>query len=109
MESHIRVATRLRPLTPKELREGSQETVYAYPETKSVSLGRGQQEKQFFYDYAFPPSMSNTEVYETSVSPLVAEALKGYNVTILAYGQVRQRSATSSHDGSRETRECADS
>jgi len=89
MEARIRVAARLRPLGERETRAGDVEAVYAYPEHRTVSLGRSASEKQFSFDYAFPPSSTNTDVYEACVAPLVTQALAGYNVTIFAYGQVR--------------------
>jgi hypothetical protein len=89
----VRVCARLRPLTPKEIRAGDVEAVYAHPESKTVSLGRSSSssEKIFSLDHTFPPSSSNSEVYEACVAPLVAHSLAGYNVTIFAYGQVRDR------------------
>jgi len=102
MEAHIRVAARLRPLTPNETRSGCVESIYAFPETKSVSLGPGgRTDKSFGFDFAFPAGSANGEVYETCVAPLLQEALKGYNVTIFAYGQVCccVRLWTRKHDG----------
>lgn len=45
----VKVAARLRPLTPNELRDGCELAAYAFPETQSVTLGRGPSERSFGY------------------------------------------------------------
>ena len=41
----------------------------------------------FSFDYVYNQDCSQTEVYESIVKPAVLSTLKGYNATILAYGQ----------------------
>lgn len=85
----IKVAVRVRPLSSKEQTEGSQTGLVVCPENASVVLGMGRTEKPFSYDYVFGTTSSNSGVYESAVAPLLVKALDGYNVTVFAYGQVR--------------------
>ncbi|PIA18953.1 kinesin-domain-containing protein, partial [Coemansia reversa NRRL 1564] len=43
--------------------------------------------RTFNVDYAFGADATQHGVYETSVAPLLARFVEGYNVTVLAYGQ----------------------
>ncbi|XP_047474960.1 chromosome-associated kinesin KIF4-like isoform X2 [Penaeus chinensis] len=81
----VRVAVRVRPMLPKELREGCQECIDLTPgETQVVIRGT---EKAFTYDFAFSSDTSQGYVYESAVKKVVQNLFKGYNVTVLAYGQ----------------------
>ncbi|XP_042881308.1 chromosome-associated kinesin KIF4-like isoform X2 [Penaeus japonicus] len=81
----VRVAVRVRPLLPKELREGCQECIDLTPGESQVVI-RGT-EKAFTYDFAFASETSQGYVYESAVKKVVQNLFKGYNVTVLAYGQ----------------------
>jgi kinesin family protein 5 len=41
----------------------------------------------YVFDQVYDPSASQAKLYETAVTPIVDSVLKGYNGTILAYGQ----------------------
>ncbi|KAJ2607979.1 hypothetical protein H4S08_004624 [Coemansia sp. RSA 1365] len=43
--------------------------------------------RTFNVDYAFGADTTQRGIYETSVAPLLARFVEGYNVTVLAYGQ----------------------
>ncbi|RKP33765.1 P-loop containing nucleoside triphosphate hydrolase protein, partial [Dimargaris cristalligena] len=43
--------------------------------------------KHFTFDYVFGQQSTQSEIYESSVVPLLDKFVDGYNVTILAYGQ----------------------
>ncbi|XP_027230346.2 chromosome-associated kinesin KIF4-like isoform X2 [Penaeus vannamei] len=81
----VRVAVRVRPMLPKELREGCQECIDLTPGESQVVI-RGT-EKAFTYDFAFSSDTSQGYVYESAVKKVVQNLFKGYNVTVLAYGQ----------------------
>jgi hypothetical protein len=67
----------------------------AHPTTASLmrrrppasSILQSKEEKKFLFDDAFGSQTSQQQVYEVSVSPLVATFLAGHNSTLLAYGQ----------------------
>merc|ERR1712018_497022 len=44
-------------------------------------------QKAFTYDFAYPASSEQGQIYEKSVQPLIEKLFKGYNATVLAYGQ----------------------
>ncbi|KAK4297569.1 hypothetical protein Pmani_030022 [Petrolisthes manimaculis] len=81
----VRVAVRLRPLNTKELREGCQECIEITQDSPQVVVTGT--DKAFTYDYAYPADSSQGYVYETAVKNVVKNLFKGYNVTVLAYGQ----------------------
>lgn len=80
----VRVALRTRPLISKETNEGSSECLKFVKEANQVIIGEN---KAFTYDYIFPPSTHQQEVYNLAVDPLIDGIFKGYNATVLAYGQ----------------------
>lgn len=45
-------------------------------------------DKAFTFDYVFDIESLQAEIYSSCVERLVDGALKGYNATVLAYGQV---------------------
>lgn len=45
-------------------------------------------DKAFTFDYVYDVSSLQSEIYGSCVERLVDGALKGYNATVLAYGQV---------------------
>ncbi|KAA0197328.1 hypothetical protein HAZT_HAZT000086 [Hyalella azteca] len=52
-----------------------------------IIVQSGGQNRQFTFDYVFPPEASQEELYTTAVSKIIKEIHNGFNVTILAYGQ----------------------
>eukprot|EP00658_Telonema_sp_P-2_P034043 TRINITY_DN24891_c0_g1_i2.p1 TRINITY_DN24891_c0_g1~~TRINITY_DN24891_c0_g1_i2.p1 ORF type:complete len:170 (+),score=27.16 TRINITY_DN24891_c0_g1_i2:58-510(+) len=80
-----RVALRVRPCLPQEIARGAKECLtYPVKGEPQVSL---QGSQAFTYDYVFPPSSNQEEMFNTCVAPLVEGCFNGYNATILAYGQ----------------------
>ncbi|KAC9683460.1 hypothetical protein E3N88_45405 [Mikania micrantha] len=51
------------------------------------SMGNKQSEKTFCFDKVFGPGSKQKDLYDQVVSPIVKDALEGYNWTIFAYGQ----------------------
>lgn len=75
----IKVAVRVRPLSSKENEEGMQAVLVPLPETSSLILGSGKNEKPFAYDFVFGSSCTSSDVYEKSVAPLlVRQQLPGF-------------------------------
>ncbi|KAI8323884.1 kinesin-domain-containing protein, partial [Martensiomyces pterosporus] len=44
-------------------------------------------DRAFTFDYVFSPEVSQEQIYDDSIQPLVKQFLQGYNATVLAYGQ----------------------
>jgi centromeric protein E len=43
--------------------------------------------EKFHFDRVFKPEISTDSIFHKDIQPMIFDALKGYNVTILAYGQ----------------------
>ena len=50
-----------------------------------LSVGTGKQ-REFKFDYAFGPRVSQDDVYDQVAQPVVSDVLGGFNGTIFAYG-----------------------
>lgn len=85
-EESIRVCVRIRPLSSKEIGEGSDRIEWQFNERNIVDdsdIGR----KAYTFDKVFGPVASNTDVYTGVARQVVMMALQGYNGTVFAYGQ----------------------
>ncbi|XP_028270102.1 kinesin-like protein KIF27 isoform X2 [Parambassis ranga] len=80
----VRVAVRIRPLLPKEVLHHHQVCVRVVPGSEQVMLGL---DRCFAFDHAFGPTVSQDQVYESCVRPLVESLVDGYNATVFCYGQ----------------------
>lgn len=56
------------------------------PNEPQIILGA---DKAFTFDYVYDTIAQQAEVYNSAVDRLVEGSLKGYNATVLAYGQVK--------------------
>lgn len=94
-EGNVRVVLRVRPLATYELEKGCKQVVHRVPKGDDNDGGPeavqvNQAEKRFFeLDAVLDETYSQEELYERSgASRAITEDLfKGYNCTILAYGQ----------------------
>lgn len=83
---------RIRPQIPREIIDMCRICTQVTPNEPQIILGA---DKAFTYDYVFDVSSSQAEIYNDCVERLVDGAMKGYNATVLAYGQVRLSSLMS--------------
>lgn len=86
--SHIKVRTifyRIRPQIPRELIDMCRMCTTVTPNEPQIILGA---DKAFTFDYVYDTFVQQAEVYNSAVDRLVEGSLKGYNATVLAYGQV---------------------
>ncbi|GAB5367013.1 hypothetical protein AAMO2058_001193400 [Amorphochlora amoebiformis] len=85
----VQVCVRLRPLNSKEKSDKRKQVVFINPDRAEVVVrsASGTEEKRFFYDFAFPPTISQEEVFDLTARPIIDSVMKGYNGTIFAYGQ----------------------
>ncbi|KAJ2678572.1 hypothetical protein GGI25_002160 [Coemansia spiralis] len=81
--STVRVALRIRPLSPQEHLDGETECVTQLPGVPQIVIGA---DRAFTFDYVFSPEASQEQVYSDAIQPLVVQFLQGYNATVLAYG-----------------------
>lgn len=76
---------RIRPQIPREIIDMCRICTQVTPNEPQIILGA---DKAFTYDYVFDVNSPQAEIYSSCVERLVDGALKGYNGTVLAYGQV---------------------
>jgi len=92
----IRVVVRKRPINKKERDRGDEDIVECYmgrsciivnePKVK-VDLTKYVEKHQFNFDDALDETVTNEEVYRTTVQPLVHTLLRNGKATCFAYGQ----------------------
>eukprot|EP00740_Mantoniella_antarctica_P003830 CAMPEP_0181353562 /NCGR_PEP_ID=MMETSP1106-20121128/2898_1 /TAXON_ID=81844 /ORGANISM="Mantoniella antarctica, Strain SL-175" /LENGTH=1124 /DNA_ID=CAMNT_0023466175 /DNA_START=118 /DNA_END=3489 /DNA_ORIENTATION=- len=87
----VRVGVRLRPMTRQErVNQDPDEipVVEASPETNRILLRRNQWDGESYqFDQAYPAHTSQKRIYEMVAAPVVESVLRGYNGTVMAYGQ----------------------
>ena len=87
ISNHIHVSVRLKPLSETEqqyqrVRGGPQWQV-VNDKTLVDRTGR----EYYHFDRVFSAEMNTQEIFDADILQMIQNALKGYNVTILAYGQ----------------------
>jgi hypothetical protein len=95
-QERVSVSVRIRPLNARE-RE-SEEVWRAAREPGHIHLvdpkdGKEAPGSLFAYDNVFPPAATTLDVFDSVGRRLALSAVEGFNSTIFAYGQVRQRAA----------------
>ncbi|XP_307305.4 chromosome-associated kinesin KIF4 [Anopheles gambiae] len=88
-QESVKVAVRIRPMSQSEQARGCQTVVkQATPNFPHLLVGNGRTPwHPFAYNYVFPPSALQSQVYEEAISPMLHKLFAGYNATILSYGQ----------------------
>lgn len=84
----VKVAIRCRPMSAKEKKDGYEHIVRVDQPNASIYVKNPQgQEVQYTYDFTFPESCTQEDIYEMTAAPIVSGVLEGINGTIFAYGQ----------------------
>ncbi|KAJ2078648.1 hypothetical protein H4R24_004326 [Coemansia sp. RSA 988] len=73
--STVRVALRIRPLSPQEHINGEAECVTQLPGVPQIVIGA---DRAFTFDHVFSPEVGQEQVYEEAIRPLVSQFLQGY-------------------------------
>ncbi|XP_076917746.1 kinesin-like protein KIN-5D [Bidens hawaiensis] len=88
---NVQAILRCRPLSNDDVRSKVPVVVTCNEDKQEVivsqSMGNKQSDKTFCFDKVFGPGSKQKDLYDQVVSPIVKEALEGYNWTIFAYGQ----------------------
>ncbi|KAF9932111.1 Kinesin-like protein kif21b [Linnemannia zychae] len=85
MNTAVKVALRVRPLTLQEQINNCSECISYVPNEPQIGIVGS--DKSFTFDYVFDEESSQRHVYEQCAKELVERFIEGFNVTILAYGQ----------------------
>ena len=83
--SSLKVAIRLRPLSPRE--KDSELATSPNPSKNEISITNRKKTINFAFDHVFTSNSSQEELYNQLGSDTVTSALQGYNICIFAYGQ----------------------
>ena len=105
VNSNFKVVVRVRPPLQRELQSplGFAYVVRVDNSQKSIAISDGFQDEEqqnqqlvnnwthnvhkFTFDYVYPDTAQQCQVYETTAKHSVLSALQGYNASIIAYGQ----------------------
>eukprot|EP01059_Diplonema_ambulator_P015028 TRINITY_DN26115_c0_g1_i1.p1 TRINITY_DN26115_c0_g1~~TRINITY_DN26115_c0_g1_i1.p1 ORF type:complete len:1197 (+),score=518.41 TRINITY_DN26115_c0_g1_i1:30-3593(+) len=79
----VKVAVRVRPQLEKEDAEQARSCTKII-DRRQILLGK---DRAFTFDSLFGPESTQQDVFDECVAPLLQQFFKGYNCTILAYGQ----------------------
>lgn len=82
MAERVRVGVRIRPFLPEDPDDADLTTLVVDPTHVTVGGNR-----IFTVDHVYRMEDDTTEVYNSSVRPMIQEFLTGYHVTVMAYGQ----------------------
>ncbi|KAF9974951.1 hypothetical protein BGZ73_001539 [Actinomortierella ambigua] len=85
MNTAVKVALRVRPLTLQEQINNCAECIAYVPNEPQIGIVGS--DKSFTFDYVFDEESSQQHVFEQCAKELVEKFVSGFNVTILAYGQ----------------------
>ena len=98
MSADVQVFARFRPLNTREQKHYAQHPDqpcpnYTFQKDSANTIrverpgGIGHEIKDFTFDAVFSEETTQAQLYERVAAPLVPEILKGYNCTLMAYGQ----------------------
>ncbi|KAJ3365665.1 hypothetical protein GGF31_008470 [Allomyces arbusculus] len=84
----IKVFVRVRPILAHEANEKDAPVVTTDPEASHITIfDNVKKPASFVFDHVFPPATDNRAVYAQVGKPLVEACLRGFNGTLIAYGQ----------------------
>ena len=92
MAGNVRVICRTRPLNRKELDRGGYNILDFSEDGGTVTIrnpdeSKGPSKHSFNFDFCFPPTTSQAQVYDVCAQPILEDVFKGYNGTLFVYGQ----------------------
>ena len=89
MDLNVKVAVRCRPMSSREVSRGCKTIIAMTDKTVAVSHSADttQPPKEFTFDHCYYMDSTQEQVYADLGSPVVIQALEGFNGTIFAYGQ----------------------
>lgn len=97
MQSNFSVCVRVRPLIEREIRVGEEEIIQINDEFKIITIlepminstvdSAAYTKHSFTFDQVFGPNISQSQVYNQQCKQIIDSVFRGFNATILAYGQ----------------------
>lgn len=84
----VRVALRVRPQSEEEITDQHSMCTSVEPETGKIFVRKNQwEEDNYQFDAVFGETSSQLRVYESIAAPIVESVMRGFNGTVMAYGQ----------------------
>ena len=87
MIPNVRVAVRIRPLSPEQQSILSPSSDANSIKCLGVKGKQGNKEAIFTFDHVYGTDKTQQDLYNETAAPMLQNFLDGYNVTIMAYGQ----------------------
>ncbi|XP_077284900.1 kinesin-like protein 64D [Arctopsyche grandis] len=89
---NVRVVVRVRPMDAKEKLEGNHNVISVDTVNNNITVTKpnaiqNELPKTYSFDSVYDISTTQMDIYIQTASPIIEQVLKGYNGTILAYGQ----------------------
>ena len=76
------MSVRLKPFSDNEQQKKGQWQV-----SNETSINHLHAKESFTFDRIFEPAVTTSQIFESELKSMIYNALKGYNVAVLAYGQ----------------------
>ncbi|KAE8304049.1 Kinesin-16 [Giardia duodenalis] len=97
MQSNFSVCVRVRPLIEREIRAREEEVIQISDESKVITIlepmisstvdTAAYARHSFTFNQVFGPNVSQAQVYNQQCKQIIDSVFRGFNATILAYGQ----------------------
>ena len=88
LHNHIHVSVRLKPIAESEQQlMKDKRGQWLIPNENTIQDRHAREQHQFHFDRVFGPHVTTEDIFSQNIIDMMKNALKGYNVSILAYGQ----------------------
>lgn len=88
MDNRVKVAVRIRPMVPTEIEKGAINVLSTDKrDPTSITVSIPARKNNFEFDWIFPATSQQSQVYEAVCRPLITNIFDGFNATVFAYGQ----------------------
>ena len=82
LHNHIHVSVRLKPFSENEQQKKGQWQIT----NNETTIHHLHAKESFNFDRIFDPAVTTSEIFDSDLKGMIYNALKGYNMTVLAYG-----------------------
>lgn len=86
IHNHIHVSIRMKPLTDSEISYQRQKGGAQWQVVDECTLTNKSGREKFTFDRVFNSQITTESIFNDDLQSMIYNAMKGYNVTILAYG-----------------------
>jgi len=89
LHNHIHVSVRLKPLAEHEqsMHREKRQLGGPWQIVNETTIRERTAKESFHFDRVFGPAVTTEQIFREDLRNMMCNALKGYNVSVLAYGQ----------------------